>query len=323
MPTRIQTPDGPVDFPDGMKDADIEAVLQKQYGAPKAAPALLDARNSLQKSFDTNTKTSPNEPLLETGLKSVVGAIGAPFVHPLDAVKGFAHAVMPDSGGTGMAENLLGPLGPLLKHLVVGTGSQAKADYKEGGFPYAATKTLGSIGGGIALGGATGAGAGLLDDIIPQTSRAGARFASLSGDLADHPVPLKATLDPLQRATELGARGGTLPKAASDLLTRSQGLEPMTYPEIRDYHSNISDLSRDAQGSMNGKMLGQIGKVKSGLYADTMDALRPVGRADDFAAAMKEYRQAAQLKKLGKQAAIPIGATATGFAGKALYDAFK
>src|ERR1035441_2868973 len=37
MPT-IQTPDGLVDFPDSMKDADIEAVLQKQYGAPKAAP---------------------------------------------------------------------------------------------------------------------------------------------------------------------------------------------------------------------------------------------------------------------------------------------
>ena len=34
----IQTPDGPVNFPDSMKDADIESVLQKQY-APKVAGA--------------------------------------------------------------------------------------------------------------------------------------------------------------------------------------------------------------------------------------------------------------------------------------------
>lgn len=34
----IQTPDGPVNFPDSMKDSDIESVLQKQY-APKVAGA--------------------------------------------------------------------------------------------------------------------------------------------------------------------------------------------------------------------------------------------------------------------------------------------
>ncbi len=37
---RVQTPDGPVDFPDSMSQGDIEGVLQKKYGgAPAPAPA--------------------------------------------------------------------------------------------------------------------------------------------------------------------------------------------------------------------------------------------------------------------------------------------
>jgi hypothetical protein len=34
MPKRIQTPDGPVEFPDDMQDSAIEQVLRKQYGGP-------------------------------------------------------------------------------------------------------------------------------------------------------------------------------------------------------------------------------------------------------------------------------------------------
>ena len=49
--------------------------------------APTDTRNSIQKSFDTETQTNPNDPLLQHGLKSVVGTIGAPFVHPLQTAK--------------------------------------------------------------------------------------------------------------------------------------------------------------------------------------------------------------------------------------------
>ena len=48
----------------------------------------------LQKSFDTNTTTSPSEPLLETGLKSVVGAIGSPFVHPMQGYANEAEGLL-------------------------------------------------------------------------------------------------------------------------------------------------------------------------------------------------------------------------------------
>ena len=44
MPIRVQAPDGSIaEFPDGMKDADIESVMQREYprsarGVPFAAP---------------------------------------------------------------------------------------------------------------------------------------------------------------------------------------------------------------------------------------------------------------------------------------------
>jgi hypothetical protein len=80
----------------------------------------------------------------------------------------------------------------------------------------------------------------------------------------------------------------------------------MSYPEIRDYQSNLSDLSRTAKDSLNGKMLGQIGKLKSGLYNDVFDAASQAGRGEDYAQAMKEFRQASQLKSALKKSAIPL-----------------
>ena len=78
-PTRVQLPDGSIgEFPEGMSQDQIQSVLTKQF--PTQAP---DTRNSMQRSFDTETQTNPKEPLLQTGLKSVVGGAGSMFVHPL------------------------------------------------------------------------------------------------------------------------------------------------------------------------------------------------------------------------------------------------
>lgn len=319
-------PDGPWDKYQSATTDSAGAGPWTKYGAPPPT-APPDDRNDIQKSFDENTKMSPSEPLLETGLKSVVGAVGRPFVHPLDAAKGMAKAVTPDPGWKGMAESALGPAGPVLAHTFKGMASGGKSDYQEGGLPYAATKMAGDTFGNVALGAAGGEGMSAIDEAVPQMSRAGAKFESLSKDLANHPVPLNATLKPLQRVTELGVRGGTLPKPASDLLTRSQAIEPMNYPEIRDYHSNMSDLSRDAMGSMNGKMSSQIGKVNKGLYSDTYDALKPVGRSEDFASAMSEFRKAARMRDVATLAkdkiikyAVPA---AVGAGGLEAYNLLK
>ena len=98
--------------------------------------------NALQRSFDENTKTNPKEPLLKTGLKSVVGGAGGMFVHPWETVK---------SVGSGLVHSLnpSDPESPIAK-----MASGAKEDYQAGGLPYALTKTAGNLFGNVAGGAA-------------------------------------------------------------------------------------------------------------------------------------------------------------------------
>lgn len=95
-----------------------------------------DGRNAVQKSFDENTQADPNEPLLKTGLKTVVGAIGGPFVHPVETLKSLSHI-----------GSLFDPENPLYSPILQGV-----EDYKAGGPGYAATKLAGGAVGGLALG---------------------------------------------------------------------------------------------------------------------------------------------------------------------------
>jgi hypothetical protein len=119
----------------------------------KAQPLpAADDRNSIQKSFDANTKTDPKEPLLETGLKSVVGAVGAPFVHPLDTLNSLGNLINPDTS----------------KNPILNAVQSVGADYKAGGAGYAATKLAGNTVGGVALGGAAGA----VADVLPEAASA-------------------------------------------------------------------------------------------------------------------------------------------------------
>ena len=139
-------------------------------------------------------------------------------------------------------------------------------------------------------------------DAIPSTARAGQTFESLNRDLANTPVPLNATLKPLQRITEIGERGSSLPTAVSKLLQRSQGIADMTFPEARDFQSSLSDLSATDKMSMGGRVSGSLKQLSKALYSDIQDAAESAGRGDDYAQAMKEYRQASGLKDTAKAA---------------------
>lgn len=150
-----------------------------QYVQPAVTPAVPDdGRNIIQKSFDENTKTSPSEPLLQTGLKSVVGAIGAPFVHPLQTAKGVLDLV-PDSPDV--------PIAPTHENPLVGRGIAAYHDAKDGGLGYSATKLAGETFGATALDGlvrgAPGATRGLGDtaSAIRQSAIGNPDVAALRG----------------------------------------------------------------------------------------------------------------------------------------------
>ncbi len=144
---------------------------------------------------------------------------------------------------------------------------------------------------------------------LPSRAKAGSVFNDLNAKLADHPVQLKDTIAPLQRAAEIGVRGGSLPKPVADLLQRSQAIEPMTFPEARDYQMALSDLSRADLESLTPRMKGQIAQVNKALFTDIYQSAegKQPGLGTNYADAMKEFRQASQIvdtvKKTGKIAA--------------------
>jgi hypothetical protein len=134
----VKMPDGSFGkFAASASDDTIRSAVQKDF--PDAYKT--DDRNSIQKSFDENTKRSPNEPLLESGLKSIVGSIGAPFVHPEQTLNSMGNLFNPD----------------VSKNPIVNAVESVNQDYKQGGLPYAATNLAGSVLGGAALGEAGGA----------------------------------------------------------------------------------------------------------------------------------------------------------------------
>jgi hypothetical protein len=111
----VQMPDGTVvAFPASMSDDAIANVLKAQHPAAKAP----GTRNDIQKSFDANTQINPNDTLLQKGLKSVVGSIGSPFVHPLDTAAG----LIPKDFATQYSEAQAQPKQSLASGLVTGLG---------------------------------------------------------------------------------------------------------------------------------------------------------------------------------------------------------
>lgn len=140
---------------------------------------------------------------------------------------------------------------------------------------------------------------------IPSKARAGAKFESLNKDLANQPVPLKSSVQPLQRVTEIGERGSTLPTPVTKLLQRSQSPlgTDMTFPEARDFQGSLSDLSGSDKLAMNGRVRGGVAQLNKGLFSDIQDAADAAGRGEDYASAMKEYRRAAMLGNAAKGAA--------------------
>jgi hypothetical protein len=135
---------------DFSKAKPLPVTLDFSKAQPISNPS--DDRNAIQKSFDQNTQTSPKDSLLETGLKSVVGAIASPFIHPLDTLSGMAHAVAH-------------PIDQV--HSEVNQLYQDKAD---GGLGYAGTKFAGNVLGSVALGEAGGAAGGALMKGLPSAA---------------------------------------------------------------------------------------------------------------------------------------------------------
>jgi hypothetical protein len=258
----------------------------KPVNAAAPAPEPPSLLRTMTNNFNANTQgAQPGD----SGLKGFVENIGQgggqvlrSLAHPIDTA-------------TSMAHSLMHPIDT----------AHAEVDAARSDPSRFIGNAIGQVGtGGILGDAASGAlkGVGAAVDAIPSTTRAGANFESLNSDLANTPVPLNATLKPLQRITEIGERGSTLPTAVSKLLQRSQGIADMTFPEARDFQSSLSDLSATDKMAMGGRVSGGLKQLSKALYTDIQDAAENAGRGDDYAQAMKEYRQASGLKDMAKSA---------------------
>jgi hypothetical protein len=277
--------------------AEASRGYKPQEGPGQAAPAAsddwkvwqqggqdADNRNSIQKSFDENTADNPNDPFLKSLLKSAVRTPLQPLMHPLKALSY-------DPATAGLPTNQPQPQGGGVMHDIANT-----------------------VGGTVGMAGLMG-GANAALDSLPSTARAGARFNALNTKLANEPVPLNATAAPLQRAAEIGARGEALPKALNDLLTRSQSPIPMTYPEARDYQSSLVSRSLMDRLNTSPRMAGATKQLNKAMFSDIRNAADAQGLGEDYEKATNEYRQAATLRKLGKNAAVGAGLGAAGAVG--------
>lgn len=160
---------------------------------------------------------------------------------------------------------------------------------------------------------------------FPTKGAAGEIFNNLNTKLAEQPVNLDTTAAPLQRAIEIAARGGTMPAPVKALLERSQAIEPMTFPEARDYQASLSDLSASDKLAMNGRMKGAVAQLNRALYQDIRQAAESGGgMGTDYDKAMTQYRQAAQIKNAVAATGKAVGkAAATGALGASGYSLLR
>lgn len=131
---------------------------------------------------------------------------------------------------------------------------------------------------------------------FPTRAAAGEIFNQLNTKLAQQPVALTQSAAPLQRAVEIGARGGTLPGPISALLQRAQAIEPMTFTEARDYQAALSDLSASDKMALSGRMKGALAQLNHALYQDIRQSAEAGGGLGaDFDKAMTQYKLASQI----------------------------
>ena len=112
MPTRVQLPNGKIgEFPDGMNQEQIEAVLARQFPAPSTdpsgrtqtgEPAPGDKRNGIQRTLDNLITPDPRreewQSPLRTGVDRFSQGVASnvlPLIsHPLDSAEGIGHALL-------------------------------------------------------------------------------------------------------------------------------------------------------------------------------------------------------------------------------------
>jgi hypothetical protein len=232
--TRVQLPDGNIgEFPAGMGQDQIQAVLAKQFPAPSQStdpsgrtptgePAPDDARNGFQRMLDNMTTPDPRREEWQSPFHNAVDhfAQGAasnvltPLAHPIKTAKGLldlAHAGIEASQGN---------VRPAVDAAIPAVQG-AMAD---------PARAAGSLVGGAALGELGGAALSKLP-MVPSTARASRVFADIEKSANDVPVYTDATGPAVQKFREFVDTGGRNSRVMTKLSKRIENLPPRPNPE--------------------------------------------------------------------------------------------
>lgn len=143
-----------------------------------------------------------------------------------------------------------------------------------------------------------------VSEALPSSARASRLFEDVMATARDVPIKPGVPVAEAMRGKEIAGRGGQLPKILRDFVRRTADPEapPITYEEARDFYTNARlAMSEYLQTKPN--MWRQVTIFKGALDTAIREAVTSVGKGDEYAAAMQEYRKAQALKDLVKRAA--------------------
>jgi hypothetical protein len=266
----IQTPDGPVNFPDSMKDADIESVLQKQYApkvagagplgvpSPVAHPAVSMGTSSL--AGPALTLGDLSKGIVKGGLNTINGV--SSLIHSIPG--GIGETLVPQSGLTG-AKMYAEPHGTAQK---IGKGTEQAAEFmlpglgEEGaGLKLAEfAPTLGRMAAPIARIGVQSLGSGLINKEQGGTFATGAA-AGMAG----------------------AGIGEGLKAAAPSLTGLAQGVGRKTGKAILDETSGIfPNAVRKSAQAVSNNIGEQIGDVMENASRRPVSPIRGLLQAPEY-----------------------------------------
>ena len=164
---------------------------------------------------------------------------------------------------------------------------------------------------------------------LPSKARAGSVLSDIAKEAAGTTVEPVNAWPEIQRFRDLVKTGGKNERPVSQLAKRLEtmvktpnqttGSHQFAFPEARDFYSNVSDASHASTlAKLMGTapkpvMLRQMGAIRKAFDDDITNAAEKVGRGEDYRAAMREYANAAKLRKaLITGGGIAAGAVAGG-----------
>jgi len=155
---------------------------------------------------------------------------------------------------------------------------------------------------------------------LPLKSRAINSFKTIEDAAKDVPVNMEKTapaIDTFRDYVNTGGRGSPVINKLGKAVDTIPESGPIKFPEARQFYSNVTTaakkpnvLRRLVENPALPKQRFNLGEVKGAMNTDLTNAAERVGRGQDYKNALTEYRQAAQLGKLGKRALIGGGAYA-------------